>query len=74
MNADVNDGQTDDRNCIINIACASINELRNDNNNNIRLIRRCQNATRYNDMENSQETRNGISVRLLVAVFIQLSN
>jgi len=74
VNADVNDGQTDDRNCIINIACASINELRNDNNNNIRLIRRCQNATRYNDMVNSQETRNGISVRLLVAVFIQLSN
>jgi len=26
------------------------------NNNNIRLIRRCQNATCYNDMENSQET------------------
>jgi len=26
------------------------------NNNNIRLIRRCQNATRYNYMENSQET------------------
>ena len=26
------------------------------NNNNICLIRRCQNATCYNDIENSQET------------------
>jgi len=48
-------------------------QLNNNNNNNIRLIRRCQNTTCYNDMENGQETWNNRSVRLLVAVFIQLA-